>query len=145
MHCDIKEPNLMLKSSVLQKPAVVIVDGGFAQSTVSEQQPCCGSPGYIPPETWKTGTWYPKGDCFSMGVVALQVLTRSAEGIFTAGATSYEEVRNFTSTREPPYSDVPAEYTEFVPVIKKLLEKQRLSRISAIDASQSVSVAACAS
>merc|ERR1719189_3350033 len=40
----------------------------------------CGTPGYIPPETWQTEIWYPSGDVFSMGVVFFQMLTARVPG-----------------------------------------------------------------
>eukprot|EP00971_Amphidinium_carterae_P053962 1062501-Amphidinium_carterae.1 len=35
-----------------------------------------GTPGYIPPETWSTGKWFPRGDNFSMGVTMVQLTDR---------------------------------------------------------------------
>merc|ERR1712048_666704 len=106
IHCDIKEPNLMLKTDNFQDPDVVIIDFGVAQEFVSDRQRLCGTPGYIPPETLQTTKWYPKGDCFSLGVTMLQlVLDQIPEsgkgpdgapimlkmGIFSQGARSIDE------------------------------------------------------
>lgn len=80
-----------------------------------------------------------------MGVVMLQMLVGDGEGIFTSGAKSFDDVRSFTSTREPPYAKVPPQLQEFVPLLKRLLEKQRLSRASAFDACRSPPLSSCAS
>merc|ERR1740139_1235233 len=58
IHCDIKEPNLMLKTEVLSDPKVVIIDLGLASATFGERT-IKGTPGYIPPETWKEHVWFP--------------------------------------------------------------------------------------
>jgi hypothetical protein len=60
MHCDIKEPNLMLKTDDYHQPEVVIIDFGIAQEDVCDRQRVCGTPGYIPPETWETKKMVPE-------------------------------------------------------------------------------------
>jgi len=74
MHCDIKEPNLMLQTTDYRNPQVVLIDLGLSQAFTTSTAGICGTPGYIPPETWETNRWVPKGDNYSMGIVFLQVL-----------------------------------------------------------------------
>merc|ERR1712007_164926 len=59
IHCDLKEANIMVKTTDYSNPQVVIVDLGLAQECVSEVSHMVGTPGYIPPETLKTHKWYP--------------------------------------------------------------------------------------
>merc|ERR1719160_1761995 len=74
MHCDLKEDNLMLKTDNLIEPEIVIIDFGLAQHDAEQKQQICGTPGYIPPETWQMQKWIPKGDVFSMGVLMIQLV-----------------------------------------------------------------------
>merc|ERR1719446_278614 len=74
MHCDIKEENIMIKTDDYKMPQLVIIDFGLAQHDADEKRQICGTPGYIPPETWQMQKWYPTGDVFSMGVAMLQLV-----------------------------------------------------------------------
>lgn len=40
---------------------VVLIDFGLAEGFASTSSGCSGTAGYIPPETWETERWYPKG------------------------------------------------------------------------------------
>merc|ERR1712217_921866 len=126
----------MLKSDDLRSPVVVITDSGLAQCFAASRGGVCGTPGYIPPETWHTGRWYPKGDCFSLGVVALQMLIDSSEGVFTAGASCFEDIRSITCSREPPLQMIPPQHQDLVELIRQLLAKDPSARITAADASE---------
>lgn len=76
MHCDIKEPNLMVaKGGSYKKPRAVLIDFGLSSAFTDARTGVCGTPGYIPPETWHTGLWFPRGDTFSMGVTFFQLMT----------------------------------------------------------------------
>ena len=55
MHCDIKEPNMMIKSSDFKQPHICLIDFGIARAMADDSTETCGTPGYIPPETWSTG------------------------------------------------------------------------------------------
>eukprot|EP00434_Breviolum_minutum_P001392 symbB.v1.2.001223.t2/scaffold66.1/size357995/26 len=69
MHCDIKEPNLMVKGkNDYRRPEVVYIDFGLSQAFARKVENVTGTPGYIPPETWQEKAWYPSGDIFSLGV-----------------------------------------------------------------------------
>merc|ERR1719162_2439613 len=113
MHCDIKEANIMVRNKDFTKPEVVIIDLGIATSIkpVNEKK-IKGTPGYIPPETWKEQGWFPKGDIFSMGVVCMQLLTDKTpnasdkgppKGLFVEGCSTQTMVMNTTMSRKPPY------------------------------------------
>jgi len=116
MHCDVKEPNLMLKTPYLNNPDVVLIDFGVSKAMVTTDSFPCGTPGYIPPETFRTGKWYPKGDIFSLGVCIMQLLTDNVpefdnplvypadrKGIFLNGCSTLQDAENVVSTREPAF------------------------------------------
>jgi len=77
MHCDIKPENVMIAGKQDWKfPNVVLIDFGLVQQCgVSAEIGVCGTPGYIPPETFQTGYWVPKGDMFSAGVMFYQIVS----------------------------------------------------------------------
>merc|ERR1719446_763044 len=113
MHCDIKEPNLMVKTTDFSRPQVVIIDLGVTVSMAQEDSGCPhGTPGYVPPETLDTLMWFPRGDLFSLGVVMMQVVIDkvpdlSAQrdrttlgGIFHEGCLTANEIFEATRTRE---------------------------------------------
>lgn len=135
MHCDIKEPNLMLKTDNYANPEVVIIDLGLAQMSADQDaMGACGTPGFIPPETWETGVWYPRGDIFSMGVVCFQLLTDNTPdektgkaGIFTQGCGSMEDVEMATKTRLPPFQLL-SRFPGIMQWLPACLEKQVLGR-----------------
>jgi serine/threonine protein kinase len=102
VHCDIKEPNIMLKGNDMSAAEVVIIDFGVAQRVgTTERAAIYGTPGYIAPEVWDTKIWCPKGDMFSFGVVVVQLLLGKV-GIFTENAKSFKEVKEATQKRLPP-------------------------------------------
>ena len=44
-----------------EEPRLVLIDFGLAEGFLSTSSGCSGTAGYIPPETWETEHWYPKG------------------------------------------------------------------------------------
>merc|ERR1711966_332945 len=50
MHCDIKEPNIMLKTQDYERPQIALIDFGLAQCSAGLGI-SGGTPGYISPET----------------------------------------------------------------------------------------------
>merc|ERR1719356_890139 len=122
IHCDIKEPNLMLKTSNFNDPEVVIVDFGIVQEAAKDRKRLLGTPGYIPPETLETTKWFPKGDCFSLGVTMMQLILDQVPeagagphgsekmGIFSHGAHSIDEIFQITRLRHPPFQRMPKGY-----------------------------------
>mmetsp|Transcript_62176 Transcript_62176/g.96617 ORF Transcript_62176/g.96617 Transcript_62176/m.96617 type:complete len:628 (-) Transcript_62176:129-2012(-) len=116
MHCDVKEPNMMLRTDNYAAPQVVLIDFGISKAmTKSVGAMVSGTPGYMPPETMNTGKWFPGGDVFSLGVAIYQLLTdqvpddeaakRGAPmiGLFLNGATTLEDVQRFVNTRQPDF------------------------------------------
>jgi serine/threonine protein kinase len=113
MHCDIKEPNIMLKTYDLRQPEITLIDFGVSRAmAATDTGHFGGTPGYIPPETWEARTWFPSGDVFSMGVCAMQLLTDTVpshhgvgnrKGLFLEGCPSLAAVQRATLTREPPF------------------------------------------
>eukprot|EP00928_Gymnodinium_smaydae_P057434 TRINITY_DN4067_c0_g1_i1.p1 TRINITY_DN4067_c0_g1~~TRINITY_DN4067_c0_g1_i1.p1 ORF type:complete len:1028 (+),score=217.73 TRINITY_DN4067_c0_g1_i1:58-3084(+) len=134
MHCDIKEPNMMLKTADFTKPSVVLIDLGVATAMTSVDRRIVGTPGYIPPETWREGVWYPKGDVFSLGVCILQLLTgkvpngATGGGVFVEGAGSYEDIAALTCQREPPVALLPPAWPALTPLVRWMLEKEMSAR-----------------
>jgi len=64
IHCDIKEPNIMVKTENFHEPHVVVIDFGVARAMATAMSELKGTPGYIPPETMDMGKWFPRGDIF---------------------------------------------------------------------------------
>lgn len=64
----------MVAGKDCEEPRVILIDFGLAEGFLSTSSGCSGTAGYIPPETWETELWYPKGDVFSMGIVFFQLM-----------------------------------------------------------------------
>mmetsp|Transcript_69646 Transcript_69646/g.193845 ORF Transcript_69646/g.193845 Transcript_69646/m.193845 type:complete len:230 (+) Transcript_69646:2-691(+) len=135
MHCDIKEPNLMLKTPSFEQPEVVVIDFGVARAMTASDATICGTPGYIPPETWERGKWFPRGDVFSMGVCIVQLMTNKLPpvgprtpwtegGIFVEGALTNKEIAAATRQRQPPFHLMPLEFKGLIRVAKDTLQKE---------------------
>lgn len=141
MHCDIKEPNLMLKTKNYREPEVVIVDFGVAQMTAAERITIYGTPGYIAPEVWETKKWVPNSDVFSMGVVVMQLMTNKTSeisqqrqcGIFTENTSTIRQIATATRTRQPPFHLMPSQYSGLVELVRRLLEKNEFKRPCALE------------
>merc|ERR1712232_590405 len=142
MHCDIKEPNIMLKTTNFHRPEVVLIDFGVSKTMVMTNSSLCGTPGYIPPETFDTGKWFPRGDVFSLGVVMPQVVCdkipptgmrtlQTPGGIFIEGCADMPQIQHATKTRRPPFNLFPNHMHGLSSLVQKLLEKQVRSRPSA--------------
>lgn len=128
----------MLKTSDVHRPELVIIDFGIAKSFTTSLVKLDGTPGYIPPETWTTGKWYPKGDCFSMGVTMYQMLTNtvptddgSQRGLFGSGTVTIEDIRYSTCTRPVNTDTLPGEHHMLKDMMSQLLQKDQSQRINA--------------
>jgi serine/threonine protein kinase len=141
VHCDVKEPNLMVKSLNFSEPQIALVDFGVAQRFGENRSVIYGTPGYIPPEVWNVKTWCAKGDMFSLGVVIFQMTTdrNSTNGhkqdnkcrIFVENTSSLREIKVATQTREPPFFLMPACHDHLTALARKLLRKDPQHRPSA--------------
>jgi serine/threonine protein kinase len=141
MHCDIKEPNLMLKTQNYDEPEVVLIDFGVAQAEGVQRIAIFGTPGYIAPEVWDTKVWTPKGDVFSFGVVMLQMMSDRVPrehgprcGVFTENTKSYNDIKVATRTRVPDMSSMVACGTHLRRLTEKLLTKDSAQRPNASEA-----------
>jgi len=135
MHCDIKEPNLMLRTENYREPQVVLIDFGVSKAmTAKDTGSVSGTPGYMPPETMNTGKWYPGGDIFSMGVVIMQLLTKRVPdedkarqgimiGIFLEGCRDIEGVKTAVNSRNPPFHLMPNQWPGVRQMAMRCLEK----------------------
>jgi len=148
MHCDIKEPNLMLKTQDLHSPKVVLVDFGVSTAMGAHDTGICGgTPGYIPPETLRARKWFPKGDIFSLGVVVFQMLTDSTpntatctgpqpRGLFLEGCSTFREVCEATFKRTPQYEKITHNFMRLGRLTEQLLRKDQQLRPRAPEALQ---------
>lgn len=140
IHCDIKEPNLMVKTTDYANPKCVIIDLGVAVSMAKDDEGSPhGTPGYVPPETLETMIWYPRGDLFSMGVVMMQMMigkvpSDTTQGIFQEDCGDVREIFVATRTRAPPIHLMPPEWPELSDLVGKLLQKRRQDRPTASQA-----------
>jgi serine/threonine protein kinase len=139
MHCDIKEPNLMVKSLDFKQPHICLIDFGIARAMADDSEETCGTPGYIPPETWDTGKWFPKGDIFSWGVCMVQMMADklpplgartafSPGGIFLEGCATFPEIQNATKNRQPPFHLMQPQDRAIVTLASKCLSKRMKGR-----------------
>lgn len=143
MHCDIKEPNIMIKTKDFRKPEVVVIDFGVCRAmvTASNGMPG-GTPGYMPPETIKQRKWFPRGDVFCLGVTFIQVLldkspptgprtTSTPGGIFVEGCRTIEDIFNATLTRKPPLDMMPKQLSDLSDLLGAMLNKDVTKRPTA--------------
>jgi Ca2+-binding EF-hand superfamily protein len=124
MHCDLKEANIMVAAdSNWDHPHVVLIDFGLAMNFADKRVGICGTPGYIPPETWQKGYWVPKGDVFSLGVVFFQLMS-GIDQLFGAhmGARTMDDVAQATMAAPVPLNLLGEKY-EFQELVGKMLEK----------------------
>jgi len=141
MHCDIKEANIMLKTQNMANPEVVFIDFGVARAMASDEARPCGTPGYIPPEVYGSGKWYPQGDMFSLGVTIMQIICDQTPpsgarkltdpGIFLQGCAAIPDIASATQTREPPWHILPREMPGLQPVLRGMMEKDFRKRMKA--------------
>merc|ERR1719401_441495 len=134
IHCDIKEPNLMIKSRDYSQPEVVVVDFGIAKAMGAiDTGAFGGTPGYIPPETLSMKKWFPGGDMFSLGVVMFQMTTDKTPrleglarvgGLFQEGCRSIEDIVKATMGRQPAYHLMPQDMPQMIRLTEKLLSKK---------------------
>mmetsp|Transcript_67746 Transcript_67746/g.189066 ORF Transcript_67746/g.189066 Transcript_67746/m.189066 type:complete len:213 (-) Transcript_67746:75-713(-) len=137
MHCDIKEPNIMVKTPNFHEPEIVLIDFGLTRAMAADEVgKITGTPGYIPPETWEGGVWFPGGDVFSMGVCMMQILldkipnteSPNKHAIFREGCEGLKDIRRATQTREPPFHLMPQSMPGLTDVVQKTLEKNMSRR-----------------
>jgi len=139
MHCDVKEPNMMIKTGDFRSPQVVFIDFGVSKVMVGEHGLASGTPGYVPPETIATKKWFPNGDIFSIGVCIMQIMCdkvppqgrrtlNAPGGIFVEGCRNAKEIYAATQTRQPPFHLMPKEFPVLTQLVMRLLEKQMNAR-----------------
>lgn len=144
IHCDIKEPNMMVKLPNYSAPQIVIIDFGISKAMASSDGPCLkGTPGYLPPETYDSGFWYPRGDVFSAGVAIFQLLTdklppegprtlQTPGGIFIEGCGAMQDIQQATKTRQPPYHLLPSDTGGLNRLLPGMLAKRMQDRPTAV-------------
>jgi serine/threonine protein kinase len=128
MHCDIKETNIMLRNSSFSVPEVVLIDFGLTRAMAADEPGLItGTLGYIPPETWQKGHWFPGGDVFSTGVCMLQVLIDKTDPdlrVFCRGCKSMKEVKEATTRRKAPFHLMPQDMPGLTALIQRTMEKR---------------------
>lgn len=135
MHCDIKEPNIMIESgSSYLAPKPVLIDFGLALQFSNKGNGVSGTPGYIPSETWETGVWYPLGDMFSMGVVMFQIMIGqipSASGSVMGVLQPSPDVNKLRQIGINPcfaWERFPQEMPQFRDLVARMLGRDRKDR-----------------
>eukprot|EP00933_Yihiella_yeosuensis_P010639 TRINITY_DN11737_c0_g1_i1.p1 TRINITY_DN11737_c0_g1~~TRINITY_DN11737_c0_g1_i1.p1 ORF type:complete len:621 (+),score=115.38 TRINITY_DN11737_c0_g1_i1:39-1865(+) len=143
MHCDIKEPNIMLKTNNMHDPQLVYIDFGVCKAMVhSPNGMPGGTPGYMPPETILQRKWFPRGDVFCLGVTFLQVLidkmpptgprtTATPGGIFVEGCQTVQDIFNATRSRAAPLHLVPKSMQGLRSLFELMLDKNIQNRPTA--------------
>merc|ERR1712232_1046223 len=112
MHCDLKEPNVMIAGKAdWHAPQIVVIDFGLANKFATRSRPG-GSPGYMPPEVWESGLWTPRGDVFSIGVMMYSM--RTGLHPFTEGCNTIDEVKERTQFYLPQMNEASAELRNLV-------------------------------
>lgn len=115
-HCDIKESNIMIAArDSYRAPRAVLIDFGLAQPFSAVMGSICGTPGYIPPETYQVeyrNHWFPHGDIFSLGIVFFQLLSGTVQDddwdpILVQGASTMEEYAFQALNKELPWCIFP--------------------------------------
>lgn len=138
MHCDIKEENIMLAERDCEDPRVVLIDFGLAEGFSSTSSGASGTAGYIPPETWETEWWYPKGDIFSMGIVFFQLMigqVPSGDVIGVLQTTGEnEEDKAAGLALQLPWKRFPSEMPELGSLVSAMTQRNMSLRPSAAQA-----------
>jgi serine/threonine protein kinase len=136
MHCDIKEPNVMVKNTDYSKPQIALIDFGLTKCSAGDGQ-SGGTPGYMPPEFFTYGVWLPRGDIFCMGVVFYQLLAnktpdekKGTAGLFTENMppmNSQDQMMQWLTqtmqTRQPDYRLIQGQFPGAMSFLPKMLEK----------------------
>jgi len=141
LHCDIKEPNIMIRNTCYKHPQCVLIDVGLSVHMVGEGE-SGGTPGYRPPEVCESSIWSPKGDVFSMGVVFFQLMADMVpdkfgrkRGVFQRNtkraARNVKDIVEFTKKRMLPTGDIKKRYPGFDDTwLLKMVDKNRDNRPS---------------
>eukprot|EP00928_Gymnodinium_smaydae_P025644 TRINITY_DN20364_c0_g1_i1.p1 TRINITY_DN20364_c0_g1~~TRINITY_DN20364_c0_g1_i1.p1 ORF type:complete len:489 (+),score=85.62 TRINITY_DN20364_c0_g1_i1:80-1546(+) len=138
MHCDIKEANIMCRTENFSAPEVVLIDLGLVSAMANQEGGLMGTLGYMPPETWATGKWFPRGDIFSMGVVMLQLLSdrvpnadTGRKAMFVEGCRNAREICEATRTRPAPLHLMQVQSAGVRQLVDGCLQKVKNSRPTA--------------
>jgi len=134
MHCDLKEPNIMIKNTDLRNPQLAIIDFGLAHVCAGPGE-AGGTPGYVPPETNARHVWYPKGDIFALGVAFFQLLADKTPnenlgkfGVFQEGFRTLDDVVSFTATRPLPLHLIANKYPGVMSWLPNMCSKDKKPR-----------------
>jgi len=138
IHCDIKEANIMIASGTSYKaPRVVLIDFGLSADFSSTSKGASGTPGYIPPETYESGWWYPRGDVFSMGITFFQLMVgqvpaddNSVAGVLQISGRT-QTIIEATKEVQIPWGRFPANMPKALDLVMRMTHKQRYQRPSA--------------
>ena len=144
MHCDIKEPNVMVKNTDYSKPQIALIDFGLTKCSAGDGQ-SGGTPGYMPPEFFTMGVWLPRGDIFCMGVVFYQLLAnktpdekKGTAGLFTENMPpmySQDQMMQWLTqtmqTRQPDYRVIQGQFPGVMSFLPQMLEKDFRMRAKA--------------
>lgn len=138
MHCDIKEPNIMIASDTsYAAPVPVLIDFGLSTTFSKVDQGACGTPGYIPPETWATGQWYPVGDMFSMGITFFQLMvgrvpsSRGSQLGVLQPSFDYDALMNAGLAAQLPWQTFPSKMDKLRDLVALMTHREKEHRLRA--------------
>ncbi|CAK63616.1 unnamed protein product (macronuclear) [Paramecium tetraurelia] len=126
IHRDIKPQHMIL----CQNKTIKILD--FGLSSNESQMSCnCGTPGYLPPESFREQSLYTsKGDIFSLGVVFYKLLNR---GVSCFDANTLESVMSKNRRCTIEYQ-INGYSSQALHLLKQMLQKDPVMRINSHDA-----------
>eukprot|EP00971_Amphidinium_carterae_P211370 4193810-Amphidinium_carterae.2 len=119
---DLEEPEVHLSWQHQTAASVVIIDYGLAQTYCRERTKLCGTPGYIPPETWDFHKWHGGTTTGGFAEGQLEETGRWSVEVLCSGAKNLQEVAVLTTQKRPPYDRIPDELMDVIPLLERLLE-----------------------
>jgi calcium-dependent protein kinase len=116
MHCDLKEPNVMIADDKhWDAPQVVVIDFGMAKNFAGTR--AGGTPGYMPPEFWQYQLWTPKGDMFALAVTFWGIYNFRQGGPFQVpDAPPFQRIQQATCAQ-------PMDCSRFPPGLKEVVQQ----------------------
>jgi len=120
-----------------QAPRPVLIDFGLSEPFSKKKGGVSGTPGYIPPETWETGYWYPVGDIYSLGITMFQLMvgqvpssTGSVLGVLQPSPDP-QQLRNVGLHPQLPWQRFPKEMPVLEELVRAMAAPARTSRLRA--------------